>query len=567
MDAKYRIHNAPTTHALEQGARIGSNMAIVHSVGPCSHLRFDPCPETGRYMDEFPIYFDDYPKVATLRRSADAGWIEPLKRELHALCKRSLDLGMKPVFHFYEPQLPLVFEREYPDLVGLWRRETQGGTVDVHTCLDPDNPETWTLIKSKYRELAVEFPQVALFIVTTGDIAGTYWGIPEAEMSRVDRLVNQAVAAQEGIKEAGSEGKVCFRLWWRNHPDTFYSDAARMIAEATGLDNAVDLMNPVMKPRNDPATVIPELLDKLPADMPVMYKSTPMDIHDNVPLTEAAGKYPPDREQILEISYEQYHRKPWPWAKVRHIRTGLEGVRKHKLSGYVSLPINMGNNERDIDPEQGNLGRMNTWVFEQLANGDQRSDRELVAAWLEREFGAPQPEAAVDALIEAEEITDMGLQWGRGINARDPFGSPHNTKLIWFSEGHVDKEFPEKMLNPDKEFLDEMIAMKEEAHKRAAAHLDNIKAMEAALDPRLFQELLEGYTVFADSIGLRRDWHCYLLAQYGIEKGVYPADRKSLGQMSRYVESFIRNLIRLEDTPAGKRVISLLAFPDVFPLS
>ena len=80
MDAKYMIHNAPTTHALEQGARIGSNMAIVHSVGPCSHLRFDPCPETGRYMDEFPIYFDDYPKVATLRRSADAAWLEPLKR-------------------------------------------------------------------------------------------------------------------------------------------------------------------------------------------------------------------------------------------------------------------------------------------------------------------------------------------------------------------------------------------------------------------------------------------------------------------------------------------------------
>jgi len=567
MDVKYRIHNAPTPHALEQGARIGSNMAIVHSVGPCSFLRFDPCPLTGRDMDEFPIYFDAYPKVAALRRSADAAWLEPLRREIHALCRRSLDLGMKPVLHFYEPQLPLAFEREYPELVTVWRRPTQDGTKEVHTCLNPDNPETWDLIKSKYREIAAEFAEVALFIITTGDIAGTYWGIPEAEMPRVDRLVNQAIAAQEGIAEAGSEGKVCFRLWWRNHPETFYTDAARMIGEATGLENALDLMNPIMKPYNDPAVVIPELLGKLPADMPVMYKSAPMDIHDNVPLTPAAGTYPLEREQIIEISYEQYHRKPWPWAKVRHIRTGLEGVQKHGLSGYVSLPINMGINERDNDPEQGNLGRMNTWLFEQLTGGDARNDRELVAAWLEREFDAPQPEAAVDALIDAEEIADMGLQWGRGIYARIPFGSPHIAKLIWFSEGHVDTEFPERMLNPDAELLDEMIAMKEQAHARAAAHLEGIKAMEAALDPRLFGELLEGYTMFVNSIELTRDWHCYLLAQYGIEKGVYPADRKSLGRMSRYVESFIRNLIRLKDAPAGKRAISQLAFPDVFPLS
>ena len=49
------------------------------------------------------------------------------------------------------------------------------------------------------REIAAEFPEIALYVVTTGDIAGTYWGIPEAAMARVDRLVSQAVAAQDGL--------------------------------------------------------------------------------------------------------------------------------------------------------------------------------------------------------------------------------------------------------------------------------------------------------------------------------------------------------------------------------
>ena len=68
MSVKYRIHNAPSAYALDQAARIGSNMAIVYSVGPCSHLTFERDPVSGRTMDEFPIYFDDYPKIAELRR-------------------------------------------------------------------------------------------------------------------------------------------------------------------------------------------------------------------------------------------------------------------------------------------------------------------------------------------------------------------------------------------------------------------------------------------------------------------------------------------------------------------
>ena len=66
---------------------------------------------------------------------------------------------------------------------------------------------------------------------------------------------------------------------------------------------------------------------------------------------------------------------------------------------------------------------------------------------------------------------------------------------------------------------------------------------------------------------LNRDWSAYLLVQYGIERGVYPADRLHLGRMSRYVEQFIVNLRDLRDTEASRRVMSRLAFPDRFPLS
>ena len=73
--------------------------------------------------------------------------------------------------------------------------------------------------------------------------------------------------------------------------------------------------------------------------------------------------------------------------------------------------------------------------------------------------------------------------------------------------------------------------------------------------------------MFSEVILLMRDWQSYLLVQYAIEKGVYPPELKILGRMSRYVETFIRNLFRLKDTPGGKYVASRINFPDAFPLS
>lgn len=567
MARKYRIHNAPNPPSLEQAARIGSNMAIVYSIGPCSHLRFDRDPVNGRLMDEFPIYFEDYPKISELRHSADAVWLEPLRQHVNSMCDRSTALGMTPAFHLYEPQLPLAFEQEYPETVGVYKRTTQEGIIDVHTCLNPDNPDIWTLLKSKYRELARDFPKIGLYVITTGDIAGTHWCMPNAKMSIADRLVNMVQSAYDGVREANSDAVVCFRLWWRNFPDELYRDGHRLISELTGLENATDLMNPVGKSHNDPATVLPAVFEKIPADVPIMYKSTRMDIHDNSPLTLAVGKYPKGRDEIIEISYENFNLKPWPWCKAKHIRKGLDAVAEHDLAGYVSLPINMGNNEQKNDPEAGNLGRMNTWILEELSKGDKRSDRELVTAWLEQEFEGPQPEVVVDALLDADVIADEGIQWGGGINHRIAFGSLHTTKLYWNFDGFIQPDFPSKIANPDADYLETHIKMKHDAHKRAVEHIGKLYAARPAMHPKLFEEIHGGYQIFADYISLRRDWVSYLLMQYGIEKGVFPPERKVLGRMSRYVETFIRNLVRLKDTPAGKRVMNQIGFPDKFPLT
>jgi hypothetical protein len=567
MNAKYRIHNAPSFYAMEQAARVGSNMAIVYSIGPCSSLTFDRDPVTGRCMDEFPIYFDDYPKVADIRHSADAAWLEPLRRHIRAMCGRAVERGMKPVFHLYEPMLPLAFEREYPEIVGVFKRPTQDGTIDVHTRLDPDSPATWELMQSKYRELARDFPQIAMFIITTGDTAGTYWCVPEARMPVHQRLASMVRAARDGARQVRRDAQVCLRLWWRNFPEEYYRDGHRLAAELTGLDNATDLLCRIGKPHNDPSKVMPALFRELPKDVPVMYKSTRMDIHDGSPLTHVLGKYPKDRQQIIEVSFELYHLKDWPWCKIKHIRQGYEACRDHKLAGYVCLPINMGNNDRDIDPEAGNLGRMNTWLFERLASGDKRSDAELVAAWLEKEFGSPQPQAVVDALLDADALADEGIQWGRGIHNRNPLGSLHNAKLYWTFDGFIQPDFPYQIAHPTHELLESMIAMKHAAETRARDHIAALDAARPAMHPGLFDEINKGYTAFADYILLVRDWSCYILMQYGIEKGVYPPDRKTLGRMSRYVETFIRNLTALRDTPAGRWAAKHISFPDVFPLT
>jgi hypothetical protein len=381
------------------------------------------------------------------------------------------------------------------------------------------------------------------------------------------RLVKMVEAAREGVREVRPDAVVCFRLWWRNFPEELYRDGHRLIAEATGLANAADLMCAIGKPYNDPSVVLPKLFAELPADTPVMYKSTRMDIHDNTPLTLVLGRYPAGREQIVEISYEMYHASPYPWCKVAHIRRGLTGVKEHHLAGYVSLPINMGNNGRDIDPETGNLGRMNTWLFERLAKGDPRSDRELVAAWVEKEYGAAAPDSVLDALLDADVLSDEGIQWGRGINHRVAFASLHTTKLYWFFDGFIQPDFPYAIASPTKDLIEGMIAMKHSAYERATAHIRAIEAARAATEPRLYEEIREGYQTFADYICLRRDWSSYLLMQYGIEKGVYPPERAVLGRMSRYAETFIANLVRLKDTPAGQKAMRQIGFPDRFPLS
>ena len=564
MEFKYRMFTAPSAHTIDRAAELGCNWVIVHSAG-IERRSIDP--ETGRETDMFGIYFEDYPKIARIRHDQDAPWLEPIRREVRALCERARANGLKVAFHMYEPGLPDAFELEYPELVGVWKRPTQAGTVDVHSHLDPDNPAGWELVRSKYAELAREFPLMDMVIVSTWDGSGSRWCVPKAKMPIHERLARTALSAREGVRNVRDDCIACFRLWGRNWPRGVYVDSHRLIAEITGVADADELMAPICRSHNDPDEVLPELLAALPADVPIMYKSTNMDIANAQPITEALGKYPADREQILEISYEQYHKKPWPWCKIAHIRNGLEAAGGHSLAGFLALPVNMGNNDRDSEPETGNLGRMNTWLLERLLAGDERSDADLVAAWLEREFDGPQPRAAVEALLEADEIADCGLQWGGGKTSRAPFASLHTTKLYWMFDGYINPDWPEKIANPDRETLDGLMEMRRRAHERALAAIEKVKAARAAMDPRLCEELLAGLGQLADSIALCRDWHSYLLMQYGIERKLYPADRLNLGRMSRYVERFIRNLVRLRHTPAARWAVSHLSFPDPFPLT
>jgi len=564
MALTYRMFNAPSAYTIDLAKQLGCNWVIVHSAGIEPEMRH---PESGRLMDAFPIYFEDYPKVATVRHYQDAEWIEPMRREVYALCERARRHGLKVAFHMYEPVLPQIFEQEYPEIVGVWHRPTQSGTVPVHSHLDPDNPATWELIRSKYAELARTFPQLEMVILTTWDGSGSRWCIPQAKMPIHQRFVRMVEAAQEGVRSVRKDARVCFRLWGRNWPRKMYLDCHRLIAEITGVQNASDLMDPVVKPHNDPDQILPKVFAALPADVPIMYKSTQIDIADAQPLAEAIGTYPSSREQILEISYEQYHHKPWPWCKIKHIRNGLGAVREHGLAGFLALPVNMGNNDRACRPDAGNLGRMNTWLLEKLLADEKATDEQLVAAWLAEQFGEPQPPEIVEVLLEADEIVDAGVQWGSGVPSRMPFASLHTTKLFWMFDGFIDPQFPYKMAEPTRETIDGLIAMKHEAHERARANIEKIKAARAAAHPQLYEELIAGYEMLADTISLCRDWHCYLLMQYAIERGLYEPTRKNLGRMSRYAEAFIRNLLRLRDTDAGRYAIKRLSFPDPFDLT
>ena len=558
------MFNAPTMGTIERAKSLGCNWAIVHSAGIEEGLTD---PASGRPMDMFPIYFEDYPKVAEYRHQKDAVWLEPLRADVRGLCEKADQCQLDVAFHMYEPTLPHVFEEKYPDLVGIYDRKTQGGIWPYHSHLDPDNPAVWDLMRSKYAELAREFPLMRMVIISTWDGAGSRWCIPDAKMPIHRRLAKQVETATEGVQSVRDDVIVCFRLWGRNWEPELYRNGHAMIEQITGLENATEYMLPINKPYNDPEVVLPKLFEELAADVPIMYKSTQFDIGDNQPLTYAVGTYPPEREQILEVSYELYHQKSWPWCKIAHIRKGLDAVTEHDLAGFLALPINMGNNDRTQSVEQGNLGRMNTWLLERLLEGDPQSDAELVSAWLEKEFGSPQPDVVTEVLLEADKIADAGVQWGDGVTERKQFISLHTTKLTWMFPGFISPGFPEKMLRADIADLEALIAMKHDAYERASQNVSRITEAKGSMHPRLYEELVDGYTTFADYILLARDWHSYLVMQYAIERSALPADRKILSRMSRYVEQFISNLVRLRDTDAGRMAIKGIHMPDPFEMT
>ena len=64
-DLKYRMFYAPSPYLIDRAATLGCNWVILHSLGIED---LDPDPVTGRPMDRQPIYFEDYPKVAAVRR-------------------------------------------------------------------------------------------------------------------------------------------------------------------------------------------------------------------------------------------------------------------------------------------------------------------------------------------------------------------------------------------------------------------------------------------------------------------------------------------------------------------
>ncbi len=569
---EYKIMNAPCKALISAAARMKFNHAIVYSLG--IEGRGKPCiPETA---DDIPIYFDSYPKVVRHRREHFDAKIREESSAIDELCDFACENGLSPVIHSYESYLPMSFIAEHPELVGIWRRKSQSGDLEFGSSVNPDNPETWKLFEEKYFELAKRFSKVEIFIMTTWDGSGTHLCAVKAKMPVAERLANLAKAANDGIKRAGTGARLCFRLWGRTFPRDHYLHCHELISKVTGIANAGELMEQVSAPHNDPEIVLPELFKRLPQGVPVMFKSTKMDIGEKQPLTDWLGKFPSSIPQILEVSFEAYHTKPWPWCKIGHIRKGIEAVRENNLAGIVALPISMGLNYLNDDPENsGNLGRMNTWLFEKIFGGDKRGDMELVGEWVEKEFASKVPEWAIKILLDAEHDANEAIEWGSGICARVVFASPHTTRLYWIFDGFVDKEFSFKIVEPSEAFLNSLLEMKNAACERIQKNLKRMELGRNELSDKFYAEAYPSYQVFANFAELCRDWHSYIVTLYGIEKGVFKPSRENLAKMSRYVETFIVEFAAMQNSPVGEIMLRnglkmetisnpKLSFPDNF---
>ncbi|MCY3024168.1 MAG: hypothetical protein NTW87_34765, partial [Planctomycetota bacterium] len=104
----------------------------------------------------------------------------------------------------------------------------------------------------------------------------------------------------------------------------------------------------------------------------------------------------------------------------------------------------------------------------------------------------------MDALLDADALADEGIQWGRGIHNRYPFGSPHSAKLYWTFDGFIQPDFPYQIAHPTRELIESTIRMKHGAEERARGHIAALQAARAAMHGGLFEEIHTGYAAFAD---------------------------------------------------------------------
>jgi hypothetical protein len=561
-----RMINGPSKPLLDAAASVGMNVSIVHSMGHHRHREGN----WGLAQDDHCIDFADYPHVAQALR-ADPQWLawrEQQHSEVTGLIDYAHAHGIKAAIHFYEPSFPPLFVEKYPELLGRYSTVHLPRPIVRYSEFCTANQGALKLVESKYAQFARDFPGMDWIVVTLHEAQGRGLCEHQCDACRetpvADRLVRFLHRVVRGARSVRPEIEVGFRLWGRNFPSRTYRhflDKASRWTD-TPIEEADEAFTPRLRPHNDPEEVLVHVERDLDPSVAIIYKSTVSDIGVNQPFTPWLGRFPRHRE-VMEISIECMNKLPYPQVLGKQVQNACRKAVGSRLAGLMAVPINVSNNDRAFDVNDGGFGRMNWAIFNRTMNEPDIDLHTVIRQWLVEHYRGAIPEEVVGWFDEAEDLLGVGTSWNL---IKTGGGSP--LKVLSQTQAFLANYmwvFPdaEQRVSRDPQNIRRFIADKDAVIQRARAIVERIDALEDQLDPRFHADLHESFSYMLNWITVCSDWMIHLLLQWAILDGTLPSTRQVHKANDDAIGRVVRLLIEQSGTPFADDLRQKFAVPDV----
>jgi hypothetical protein len=253
-------------------------------------------------------------------------------------------------------------------------------------------------------------------------------------------------------------------------------------------------------------------LAQLPDDIIVMSKDTTHEFHPFYPWDPLHG-HVGNKRQIIEtdLGVEKAWSSRGVYAQADYIRRVALHARETRLAGIVGR-TRLGGSKPFDDLHEANLYAFSRF----MQNPDLSTDAVLTDWATQRGYPAAAVPFVVSAAKRSEFIQHHG-RWHLGYWFTKEIGGQWNDYEYYFSRVPVrgrykwshnpaDAELEQKLINPDRETFDKLVAEKDEVLAQVKAGQDDLAKARPHLTPAQIAPWDEGYRFLEDAARLQREW-------------------------------------------------------------